>query len=534
MVYQVTARKWRPQRFSDVVGQEGITTALKNSIIKGKIPHALLFSGVRGVGKTTTARIFAKALNCKNLQPDGEPCNKCDSCVEITNGFSVNVIEIDGASNRGIENIRDIKDNTIYAPINGKYRIYIIDEVHMLTTEASNALLKTLAEPPSHVVFILATTEAHKILPTIKSRCQHYHFKKMHNKTIVEQLKKISSAEKIKFSEDALYLIAEYADGSMRDAESIFDQIALFTDGNISDENVKSLLGVPDDKYFFDILNAALKNDFITALNVLNNYYDENGELKQFLRNFITFLKEGLMVKKLEFNSDLIDFSETKYNNLKALFNKFSEGEITTIIDLLVDLFKEMRGEVGEKFLFEITLFKLIDYKNIVKLSDIKDELIKYLEDKEVTSTEKKEIEVKQPIIKSLDSSITTINEKKQDFMAPTDDNIKNTFLKMISENSLTKPMISHISTIKCENQNIYIEFSKPHTIEYFNSKKEAIEKKLSEIFGSKIGLHFSISKETNVDLTLFEKKASDYSTAKPKNIKELIVKEFEGKIIKE
>ncbi|MEJ5283652.1 MAG: DNA polymerase III subunit gamma/tau [Brevinematales bacterium] len=533
MSYQVTARKWRPQRFSDVVGQEGITVALKNSIVKGKVPHALLFSGVRGVGKTTTARIFAKALNCKNLQPDGEPCNTCDSCIEITNGFSVNVIEIDGASNRGIENIRDIKDNTIYAPINGKYRIYIIDEVHMLTNEASNALLKTLEEPPPHVVFILATTESHKILPTIKSRCQHYHFKKMHNKIIVEQLKKIATEEKISFSEDALYLIAEQADGSMRDAESIFDQVALYTDGDISEENVKNLLGIPDDKYFENILKAALSNDYINALKVLNDYYNENGELKQFLKNFITFLKEILMVKKLDFNDYIIDFSENKYNILKELGNNFSDSEIITMIDLLVDLFKEMKSEIAEKFLFEIALFKLVEYKNIVKLSDIKDELIKYLEDKE-TTTEKK-----PPISNNSNTQVSTTPAKKEveKKVETNDENIKATFIKMISENSFTKPMLSHISSIKCENNALFIEFSKPHTIEYFNSKKSAIENKLYEIFGVKIALNFSVSKENyekKVDLNLFESKETEEIDNKPKSIKELIIKEFDGKPIKE
>lgn len=538
MSYQVTARKWRPQRFSDVVGQEGITVALKNSIVKGKVPHALLFSGVRGVGKTTTARIFAKALNCKNLQPDGEPCNTCDSCIEITNGFSVNVIEIDGASNRGIENIRDIKDNTIYAPINGKYRIYIIDEVHMLTNEASNALLKTLEEPPPHVVFILATTEAHKILPTIKSRCQHYHFKKMHNKVIVEQLKKIAIEEKITFSEDALYLIAEQADGSMRDAESIFDQVALYTDGNISEENVKNLLGIPDNKYFEDILKASLSNDYIKALKVLNDYYNENGELKQFLKNFISFLKEILMVKKLDFNDYIIDFSENKYNTLKELGNNFSDSDIITMIDLLVDLFKEMKNEVAEKFLFEIALFKLVEYKNIVKLSDIKDELIKYLENKEPTTkeTEKKPIILNNSNTQEATVSSTPTKKEIEKKVETTDENIKATFIKMISENSFTKPMLSHISSIKSENNILFIEFSKPHTIEYFNSKKNAIENKLYEIFGIKITLNFSVSKENyekKVDLNLFEPKKTEEIDNKPKSIKELLIKEFDGKQIK-
>src|SRR5208283_1447720 len=196
MDYKVTARKWRPQSFGEVVGQDNLVRTIQNSLSSGRIPHAFLFSGVRGVGKTTTARIIAKALNCRN--PEGrEPCNKCSSCVEITSGYSLDVMEIDGASNRGIDNIRELKDTVAYMPLSGKYKVYIIDEVHMLTNEASNALLKTLEEPPLHAVFILATTEAHKVIPTIKSRCQHFVFKKIPAKGIVDQLKKVAADENI-------------------------------------------------------------------------------------------------------------------------------------------------------------------------------------------------------------------------------------------------------------------------------------------------------------------------------------------------
>ena len=286
MDYKVTARKWRPQLFSEVIGQENLIKTIQNSLSSGRIPHAFLFSGVRGVGKTTTARIIAKSLNCRN--PEGlEPCNKCSSCIEITNGYSLDVIEIDGASNRGIDNIRELKDTVLYMPLSGKYKVYIIDEVHMLTNEASNALLKTLEEPPSHAVFILATTEAHKVIPTIKSRCQHFVFKKISSKSIVDQLKKIASDEKIKYTEDGLFLIADSADGSMRDAESVFDQISIYSDGDITEKRVSELLGIPDAHYFIELIESAKTGDIIRMLKMTELYCLNVGDIKIFTMNMI-------------------------------------------------------------------------------------------------------------------------------------------------------------------------------------------------------------------------------------------------------
>ncbi|MFN3660611.1 MAG: DNA polymerase III subunit gamma/tau, partial [Brevinematales bacterium] len=212
----VTARKWRPQRFDALVGQEALARALKHALQTGKTAHAYLFSGIRGVGKTTTARLLAKALNCLSPQ-EGEPCNQCESCLSINDGSAIDVLEIDGASNRGIDAIRELRETVNYMPVKLRYKVYIIDEVHMLTTEASNALLKTLEEPPSHVVFILATTEVHKLLPTIRSRCQHYVFKKIPVTKIVQQLVTICETEGYKYEKEALFLIAEAGDGSLRD-----------------------------------------------------------------------------------------------------------------------------------------------------------------------------------------------------------------------------------------------------------------------------------------------------------------------------
>jgi DNA polymerase-3 subunit gamma/tau len=238
-------RKWRPQIFEEVIGQEHITETLKNALLSDRLAHAYLFSGTRGVGKTSVARIFAKALNCRDRQ-EGNPCNKCNACIEITDGSSVDVQEIDGASNRGIDEIRNLRENIRYLTSSGSYRIYIIDEVHMLTLPAFNALLKTLEEPPEHVKFIFATTEAHKVPVTILSRCQRFDFKRIPIKKIEEQIKKIVQKEGITISDASIAIISKEAEGSMRDAESLLDQVVSFAGENVKDEQIMEVLGIID------------------------------------------------------------------------------------------------------------------------------------------------------------------------------------------------------------------------------------------------------------------------------------------------
>lgn len=539
MKYIITPRKWRPQKFSEVVGQEAVVKSLRNAVLKGKIPHALLFSGVKGVGKTTTARIFAKAINCTNLSPEGEPCNQCTNCIEITNGYSMNVVEIDGASNRGIDNIRDIRENTIYMPISGKYKTYIIDEVHMLTNEASNALLKTLEEPPPHIVFILATTEIHKVLPTIRSRCQHYVFRKIPNHLIVEQLKEIANNEKIEFTEEALYLIAETSEGSMRDAESLFDQLVLYTDGSLSEDRIIEFLGIPEEKYFEELMNSAIRKDVIKALKVVESYIEATGNLKVFIKNFLQFLKKGLIVKKLSYDSSLMDFSESKYEHLKSVFGPFSEEEILRIMDLFVEVFKEMRGEVGEKFLFEIALFKLMDYKNLVKISDVREEILEFLKSKPViqekidrsaqfTENEK----MKMRVAKTVNVPVTQKLEK-------TEENVKKVFYEMFSKNPLYRPLLDGVSFLGYSDDNIFLEISKSHIMEYFSKNKFSIEDKLSRLLGFKVNLELKAKNgeevKNLVDVEKFKKKDEEDKRKKLENntLTEVIKDIFNGEIEK-
>lgn len=268
--YIVSARKYRPASFGSVVGQDALTTTLKNAVMGGKLAHAYLFCGPRGVGKTTCARIFAKTINCEHITPDGEACDTCESCKSFNEGRSLNIFELDAASNNSVENIKTLMEQTQIPPQGGKYKVFIIDEVHMLSTSAFNAFLKTLEEPPAHVIFILATTEKHKVLPTILSRCQIYDFERMTVPKITDHLKMVAVRENISCEEEALRVIAEKADGGMRDALSIFDQVASFCQGNITYERVLEDLNMLDSENYFKIVDLALANRVSDIMLTLN------------------------------------------------------------------------------------------------------------------------------------------------------------------------------------------------------------------------------------------------------------------------
>lgn len=287
MQYQVLARKYRPKRFSEVVGQPSVVTTLKNAIRFDKIAHAYLFSGSRGVGKTTLARLFAKALNCSERTDDGEPCNTCTSCLEITTGQSLDVIEIDGASNRGIDDIRQINETVGYAPSQGKYKIYIIDEVHMLTKEAFNALLKTLEEPPAKAKFFFATTEPHKVLPTIISRCQRFDLGRILPPQIAAKLEEIARDQNRPIEHEAIQQIATFADGSLRDAESLLDQIFCFAEGPVTADQVRTSLGLVPQDHFFALDRAFAECRTAFAFELVDLLFQSGKDLSHFLEQLI-------------------------------------------------------------------------------------------------------------------------------------------------------------------------------------------------------------------------------------------------------
>ncbi|MDI6814585.1 MAG: DNA polymerase III subunit gamma/tau [Dehalococcoidales bacterium] len=335
MASQVFYRKWRPQTLAEVVGQEQVTKTLGNALNSGRVSHAYLFCGPRGTGKTTTGRILAKAVNCLT-NGTGEPCNTCPICQAITEGRALDVIEIDAASNRGIDEIRDLREKVNYAPNQARYKVYIIDEVHMLTKEASNALLKTLEEPPPHVIFILATTEAHKVLPTILSRCQRFDFRRISQADIVSKLAHICSAEGIHMELEALRLIAKAATGSLRDAENLLEQLTTYYGSKVELHQVQAILGITGDWRVKELVKHIVNNDVSTGIATINSVNSDGLDLKQFNREVVEYLRELLLIKTG--SNEAIDLTAEDLAELKDLAAKASLPQILKAVKLFGQL----------------------------------------------------------------------------------------------------------------------------------------------------------------------------------------------------
>ena len=356
MSYEVLARKWRPQVFQEVVGQEHVIQTLMNAIVTGRVAQAYLFSGARGVGKTSVARIFAKALNCREGEP-GVPCNRCRSCLEITDGSSVDVQEIDGASNRGIDEIRELRENIRYMPSSSPYRVYIIDEVHMLTLPAFNALLKTLEEPPPHVKFIFATTEPHKVPVTILSRCQRFDFKRIPLPKIVDHLANVSREEEISISPEALTVIARAAGGSMRDAQSLLDQVVAFTGQVVEDARVVDILGVVDRSLVFETGRALIEGDPGSCLRVVDEAFNSGYDIKEFYRTLMEHFR-NLMVSLVSSDEGLLEMSASEREETRAQAKKAGQDRVQMILNFLVVREETLRYASSPRLVLETLLVK--------------------------------------------------------------------------------------------------------------------------------------------------------------------------------
>ncbi|MDD4900004.1 MAG: DNA polymerase III subunit gamma/tau, partial [Candidatus Omnitrophica bacterium] len=354
----VFALKWRPQNFDEIVGQNHIVLTLKSALQKGRLAHAYLFAGPRGVGKTSTARILAKALNCKN-GPTIEPCGKCASCLEIAQSRSLDVIEIDGASNTGVDDVRALRENVKFSPTTGKFKIYIIDEVHMLSTAAFNALLKTLEEPPDFVKFIFATTHPDKIPSTVLSRCQRLDFRRVTLMEIVKQLEKITAAENIKVDKEVLFTIAKASDGALRDAESILDQLAVFSKAAISLKDVLSVLGLVEQEMLFEITEKIIQKDSLGALKLLNDLIDQGKDISIFLNNLIEHFRNLMVAKITKADQKLIDLPQEACDKLLKQSQSFSLEELFITFNTLVNTQEMSKRLESLRIPLEVTLVKL-------------------------------------------------------------------------------------------------------------------------------------------------------------------------------
>ena len=468
-MYQVFHRKYRPKVFEEVVGQDLIVKTLKNAILSNRIAHAYLFSGPRGVGKTTLARIFARALNCTK-RTDANPCNKCQICQEMLNGETLDIVEIDGASNNKVDEIRELRENVLYAPVRGKYRIYIIDEVHMLTKGAFNALLKTLEEPPSHVIFIFATTEPKNIPLTILSRCQHFPFRKISLKNIISNLQKIAEAESISIDEEGLALIARLADGSLRDAQSLLDQAISFCGNSINYNDLIQLFGLISKEIIRNLLISLANKDVKSALFAFSELINNGYEVREICREILFFLRNILIIKSCETWDFLLDeLSDEEISFCKILAEKFEEDEIEWLFDLFSDVERRAKDFPFPKALFEMAILKVGKAKKVIRISQIIDKIE----------------EIERRFKESLFTSDINYVNLKTDEKSLWEEVVK----KVKNKRPFLGQLLSKACFDKVENSNLIVYFKKEDLSFYKleEEEKNFLEEEIENIFNRKL-----------------------------------------------
>lgn len=524
MAYTVFALKWRPKNFDQLVGQNHIVTTLKSALEKNRLAHAYIFTGPRGVGKTSTARILAKALNCKD-GPTINPCQGCASCLEINQSRSLDVIEIDGASNRGIDEIRTLRENVKFSPTGGKFKIYIIDEVHMLTPEAFNALLKTLEEPPEFVKFIFATTQPHKVLPTILSRCQRLDFRRIPAMEIVAQLEKIVAQEKLEVDKEVLFAIAKSSDGSLRDAESLLDQLSSFAKERLSLKDVVSVIGIVEQDALFEITDKIIQKDAKKVLVLLNDIIDQGKDTAVFLNNLIEHFRNLMIAKVTQADFKLLDLPTEICDRLLQQAQSFSLDEIFSAFNILVNTHELSKRLDFLRIPLEISLVKLAHDKRGAAANP---------------SAPKENIAPKEPIAPKENKEPKETQETKDNNPIPLKDesntqpslsNLKDIWQNVIESLGRVKMSLATYlnegSPIKLENNILTVSFPNNYSLHKETLEKKEnkliIEKIVSELCRANIRINFILS---------LEKIKSDDS--EDSSFIKSALEAFKGRVIKE
>ena len=497
MSYTALYRKWRPVSFEDVKGQDPIVQTLKNQITSERIGHAYLFCGTRGTGKTSIAKIYARAVNCEH-PVDGSPCNECASCKSILAGTSMNVVEIDAASNNGVENIRDIREQVQYPPTEGKYRVYIIDEVHMLSIGAFNALLKTLEEPPSYVIFILATTEVHKIPITILSRCQRYDFKRISLETIAGRLRQLTEAEHIETEDKALMYIAKAADGSLRDALSLLDQCVAFHYGKLlTYENVLDVLGAVDSGVFSSMFNAVIEGRTKDCITQLEEIVIQGRELGQFVTDFIWYLRNLLLVQSSDNMEDVLDISADNLALLKEEAEMVDPEILMRYIRIFSELSNQIKYATQKRILIEINVIKLCKpemEKDYTSLIDRVDSLEKKLE---------KGVVVAQSQSPRQGSEVTASEEiAKMELPKAIPEDVKQiigNWKGILSQlTGITKTYLNKAVPTLGPNNCLLLVFEDPNAYEYISENRSECQDSLKMMIAERIGKEVELQVKQN------------------------------------
>ncbi len=565
MSYLVLALKYRPQTFDEIVGQEHVSKTLKNAITSGKVAHAYLFSGPRGIGKTTTARILAKALNCKE-SPTPQPCNKCISCVEIVRGSSIDVMEIDGASNRGIDEIRALRENVKFAPVSSRYKIYIIDEAHQITHDAFNALLKTLEEPPPHVIFMLATTQPERIPPTILSRCQRFSFKLIPQKKIFDRLNYIVGKEKLKIEKEVLNLIAYRGEGSLRDAQSLLDQVISYT-GNkkIGLEETNFILGVLPFERLVEFSDLIAEHKAKEILSLIDEITESGYNLHQFIKDLRQHFRNMLLIKVAGENTKILQLPDKHLGILLKKGAQFTEENLVRIIDLLSKTYESMKWSEQPRLVIEVDMFRLC--QPYIPIGEIIERIRKL--EKSLTLEEKKGEPPKEKYVPPVEKTSPKIKEKEEPYAAGVSriEEITERWEEVLeSVRKLDIPLHSCLlegSPVRMERELLYIVFPKNYSFHKHRVEKKSniVEQAIKGVLGKELKIK-CMTGEINATSPTKEKVEGDESApeeflgesepeekvAAPNQepvfnseekkevdpVVEKVLKMFEGKIVKE